>query len=223
MASVLARRQPDVALVLEDVHDPHNVSAVLRSCDATGVPAIHLVYTDEEPPELSGGAAAGTQHWLDVHHHGSVNECYAQLRRAGMRVYATTIDGTTVDLHDVDLTRPCAFVFGNESRGLSADAAGLADARLKIPMMGMAESLNISVASAVTLYEMLRQRRDAGRYRSATTPARELRETLAAWLQRDDRDPRQAAGAHFDPDAFPSPRIHTHARPLPRRDAARRV
>jgi tRNA (guanosine-2'-O-)-methyltransferase len=176
MASVLARRQPDVAVVLEGVHDPHNVSAVLRSCDATGVPAVHLVYRDKELPQLSTGVAAGTQRWLDVHLHAGVEDCYAELRRIGMRIYATTIEGPTVDLHDLDLTRPCAFVFGNEARGLSPAAIELADARLQIPMMGIAESLNVSVASAVTLYEMLRQRRRAGLYRITHQPSKAIRD-----------------------------------------------
>lgn len=213
MASVLARRQPDVAVVLENIHDPHNASAVLRSCDATGVDNVHLVYTNEEEPELSTGVAAGTPRWLTIHRHASVPECYARLREAGLTIYAATVEGETADLYDLDLTRPCALVFGNESRGLTSEAVELADARMRIPMMGMAESLNISVACAVTLFEMLRQRRAAGHYDRAGYPLEQMRATLAAWLKRDERDPAYATRADFDPTKFPP--IWPRTRPAP--------
>ncbi len=203
MTSVLARRQPDVAVVVEDVHDPHNVSAVLRSCDATGVDNVHLVYDKEEEPALSTGVAAGTLRWLNVHRHASIADCYAHLRSTGFTVIAATIEGPTADLFNLDLTAPVAFAFGNESRGLSHEAVDLADQRLKIPMMGMAESLNISVACAVTLYEMLRQRRISGRYDASGYSDEYLSQTLAAWLERDERDPTVTSGASFDPTHFP--------------------
>jgi len=213
MASVLARRQPDVAVVLENIHDPHNVSAVLRSCDATGVDNIHLIYTHEEEPELSTGVAAGTQRWLNIHRHASVEECYAQLREAGLTIYAATIEGETTDLYELDLTAPCALVYGNESRGLTSEAVQLADGRMRIPMMGMAESLNISVACAVTLFEMLRQRRAAGHYDRAGYPLNRMHETLAGWLERDERDPGYAEQASFDPTKFPP--VWPRTRPAP--------
>ncbi len=188
MASVLARRQPDVSIVLEDVHDPHNVSAVLRSCDATGVFDVHLVYDVDQPPELSTGVAAGTQRWLQTTHQASIVACYDALRDQGQTIYATTLAGEALDLYEVDLTTPCAFVFGNESRGLSAGAIQAADACIRIPMMGMAESLNISVACAVILFETMRQRRLSGLFRDPAAEEEAMRATLEHWLERDERD-----------------------------------
>lgn len=213
LASVLARRQPDVAVVLENVHDPHNVSAVLRSCDATGVDSVHLTYSQEEEPELSRIVSAGTLRWLNIHRHERINDCYAALRETGHTIYAATVDGPTADLYDLDLTAPCAFVFGNEARGLTAEAAERADGRVRIPMMGMAESLNISVACAVTLFELLRQRRAAGRYAEAGYGREHMERTLATWLERDERDPRLATEASFEPTLFPP--VWPRTRPIP--------
>lgn len=201
MAGILARRQLDVAVVIENVHDAHNVSAVLRSCDATGVATAHLVYTDQELPELSKGVSASAQRWLDVHHHDAIEPCYARLREAGQTIYATYLSDDALDLYELDLTKPCAFVFGNESLGVSTAALEGADARLKIPMMGMVDSLNISVAAAVTLYEVLRQRREAGLYAAPAYPESHMRAQLRAWLLREDRDPARADDAIFTAEA----------------------
>jgi tRNA (guanosine-2'-O-)-methyltransferase len=189
MREVLERRQPDLTVVIENVHDPHNISAVLRSCDAVGVASVHLVYTLEEEPELSRVVAASAQKWLDIQRHGSIDECYDRLRQHGFTIYATALREECHDLHSLDLTAPVAFVFGNEMRGCSDEAADLADGAMIIPMMGMVQSLNISVACAVTLYEALRQRRAIGAYDSPKLPAEVRNQTLDFWLKRDRRLP----------------------------------
>jgi len=213
MAAVLARRQPDIAIALEDVHDPHNVSAVLRSCDATGVADVHLVYDAEEPPELSRGVSAGTNRWLRTTQHANIEECYRAVRDQGRTVFATTLSSDALDLYDVDLTEPCALVFGNESRGLSEQAVEAADASIRIPMLGMAESLNISVACAVILFEAMRQRRLAGYFEAPRFDEQRMRSTLARWLERDERDPTLARKAEFDPQEFPLVWPRTQPRP----------
>lgn len=189
MLDVLARRQPDLTVVIENVHDPHNISAVLRSCDAVGVPAVHLVYTVEERPELSRVTSASAVKWLQITHHPSIAACYAALREEGFRIYATHLDAASRELYDLDLTEPVALVFGNEHRGVSDEALAGADASVVIPMMGMVQSLNISVACAVSLYEALRQRRAAGAYdlSAPKLPAPERQSLLANWLRRERR------------------------------------
>ncbi|MCO5178068.1 MAG: RNA methyltransferase [Thermomicrobiales bacterium] len=195
MRGTLERRQPDLTIVIEDVHDPHNVSAMLRSCDAVGVSGAHLVYGVDERPELSKGVAASAQRWLDLHNHESIPDCYASLRERGYRIYATSLTHDAVDLYDLDLTAPIAFVFGNETRGVSPAGVDGADGCVYIPMMGMVESLNVSVACAVSLYEALRQRQVAGRYAASTWPADEIDARLRSWLVRDRRDPGAATTA----------------------------
>lgn len=185
---VLGRRQPDLTVVLENVHDPHNVSAVLRSCDAVGVLRVHLVYTVEEPPAgaFARTTSASAAKWIECVRHESVPACYAALRGEGLAVLATALTDESRDLYDydVDLDSPTALVFGNEMRGVSDEALDLADGAIVIPMMGMVQSLNISVACAVTLYEALRQRRAAGRYDAPQLDEATRAKLIEDWLRR---------------------------------------
>jgi tRNA (guanosine-2'-O-)-methyltransferase len=204
MRGVLTRRQPGLTVVIENVHDPHNLSAVLRSCDAVGAASAHLVYTIEELPVIHSGVAASAQRWVDIFVHDDIPTCYEFLRDQGYAIFATRLSQEATDLYRTDLIRPTALVFGNETRGVSDEAAHLADGQLIIPMMGMVESLNISVACAVSLFEAARQRREAGMYDSPTWDQPELEGRLRAWLEREDRDP-EAAASQFE-DVIPSAR-----------------
>lgn len=195
MRGVLARRQPGLSIVIENVHDPHNLSAVLRSCDAVGAASAHLVYTIEEMPKIHGGVAASAHRWLDIHTHENISSCYQELRAQGFTIYATQLSDDATDLYALDLTRPTALVFGNETRGVSDDAASMADGRVIIPMLGMVESLNISVACAVSLFEASRQRREAGMYDRPSWSADALEDRLRGWLVRERRDPEAAQSA----------------------------
>ncbi len=187
MREVLERRQPDLTVVVENVHDPHNVSAVLRTCDAVGISTVHLVYTIEERPDLSRGVSGSALRWLDVVDHDSIETCYRTLREHGFTIYATHLDENQVELFDLDLTEPSALVFGNEQRGVSEEAVAGADATVIIPMMGMVQSLNISVACAVSLYEALRQRRAANLYQRPRLPRSEIDAHMNRWLRRERR------------------------------------
>jgi len=193
MRGTLARRQPGLAVVMENIYDGHNVSAMLRTCDAVGAATAHLVYDVEEVPEIAGGVSVSAQRWLDLRRHESIADCYSALRASGLTIYATTLGEFSHDLYDLDLTRPTAFVFGNEVRGVSEEASRTADGTVFIPMMGMVESLNVSVACAVALYEALRQRRLAGQYDAPGMSAEEIDGRLRDWLAREGRDPDAAA------------------------------
>ena len=183
---VLARRQPDLTLVLENVHDPHNVSAVLRSCDAVGILRVHLVCTAEEstPGAFARTTSASAAKWIEALRHDSVAACYAALRADGFSILATALTDDRQDLYAADLRRPTAIVFGNEMRGVSDEARDGADGSLAIPMLGMVQSLNISVACAVVLYEALRQRRAAGDYQSPKLDAATRAALGDDWLKR---------------------------------------
>jgi len=186
VAGVLARRQPDLALVLEDVHDLHNVGAILRTCDAVGVPLIHLVYSQDEPPvgTFKRTSSAGAAKWIDPVWHESVAACYAALRADKFTIFATAFEPTATDLYALDLLQPTAIVLGNEERGLSDAARAQADGALVIPMLGMVQSLNVSVAAAVVLYEALRQRRAVGRYDRSGADNADSSPMIADWLKR---------------------------------------
>jgi len=155
---VLSHRQPGLTVVMENIHDPHNVSAVFRSCDAVGVLRVELLYTREKFPRIGKKSSSSANKWLECRRHRSVDECYDMLHAEGFRIFATHLGARAVSLYDLDLTRKVALVFGNEHRGVSDEAAAKADANFQIPMVGMIQSLNVSVAAAVSLYEALRQR-----------------------------------------------------------------
>ena len=181
MREVLSRRWDDLAVVIENVHDAHNASAILRSCDAFGAGRVGLCYTDEEFPKISGGVAAKVQKWLEIERYGSAVECVKALHARGLAVYATCLEEGARDYVEVDWRRPSAVVLGNEHRGCSEEMLGLADGAVRIPMAGFVDSLNVSVAAAVLLAEAARQRR--GMARPRWTAEREA--LLESWLERE--------------------------------------
>ncbi len=182
---VLHHRQPTLTVVFENVHDPHNVSAVIRSCDAVGVAEAHGIYSGRQVfPELGEKSSASARKWVDVHLHQSVDACYAALRARGMKIYTTHMSSDAVSLHELDLSQPVALVFGNEKEGVTAEAREKADGNFLIPQVGMIQSLNVSVACAVSLYEAFRQRQVAGMYDSAQLGSSELEAKINDWCSR---------------------------------------
>ena len=184
IARVLAHRQAGLTVVLENIHDPHNVSAIFRTCDAVGVIGVELLYTTEKFPMLGKKSSSSATKWVDRRPHRSIDECFALLRGEGMRILATRLEPGARTLYELDLTQPTAFVFGNEHRGVSDEAARKADECIRIPMCGMIESLNVSVAAAVCLYETLRQRLAAGMLERAQLPPKVLDALATAWRRK---------------------------------------
>lgn len=184
ITGVLSRRQPDLTVVMENIHDAHNVSAILRSCDAVGVMQVELVYSKERFPRIGKKSSSSANKWLDRRNHQSIVECYTTLRSEGFAIYATRLGGGAVSLYDLDLTRRTALVFGNEHRGVSDEAASAADGVFEIPMMGMIQSLNVSVACAVCLYEALRQRLAGGGFDKPKYSQQEITHLYEKWIRR---------------------------------------
>ena len=182
--SVLAYRQPDLTVVLENIHDPHNVSAVFRSCDAVGVMRVELLYTRERFPAIGKRSSSSANKWLEKRKHRLVDDCYALLHSEGFVICATRLEPSSVSLYDIDLTRKVALVFGNEHRGVSNEAAQSADVCFRVPMFGMIQSLNVSVACAVSLYEALRQRLAKGQLDSPKLSSQEIRMAYHQWIKR---------------------------------------
>jgi tRNA (guanosine-2'-O-)-methyltransferase len=182
--SVISRRQRDLTVVLENIHDPHNVSAILRSCDAVGILRVELLYTIEKFPALGKKSSSSASKWVECRKHRDVAACYAALRREGFKVLATAVADAAPDLFDLDLTGPVAIVLGNEHRGVSTEASSLADGLFRIPMSGMIESLNVSVAAAVCLFEAYRQRVRSGRVSTSALAGDEQSRLLEEWLKR---------------------------------------
>jgi tRNA (guanosine-2'-O-)-methyltransferase len=179
---VLASRQPSLTVVMENIHDPHNVSAVFRSCDAVGVMRMELLYTVERFPRIGKKSSSSANKWIERRSHRTVDECFSTLRSEGFRICATCLGAHSVSLYDLDLTQQVALVFGNEHRGVSEEAAAAADVKFQIPMAGMIQSLNVSVAAAVALYEAMRQRLRAGMYENPSLDEQCLSSLLEAWI-----------------------------------------
>ncbi|MEW5773917.1 MAG: RNA methyltransferase [Thermodesulfobacteriota bacterium] len=181
---VLSLRQPDLRLVLANIHDPHNVSAILRSCDAFGVMRVHLYYTTEKFPALGHKSSASARKWVETVRHPSAEEMIGSLRAEGLQVLGTAFDETARPLPEWDLTRPTAIIFGNEHRGLDPELAALAPDRVYIPMSGMVQSLNVSVAAAITLYEAWRQRSVAGMFDAPRLEPEALEGLVKDWCEK---------------------------------------
>lgn len=160
---VLDRRQPDLTLILEGVHKPHNLSAIQRTADAVGVLDMHAV-SPERPYRSRKGTAMGSQKWVRVHNHAATADAVDALQARGFQVVAAHLSERARDFRRIDYSRPTAILMGTEKYGVSGQALALADAEITIPMTGMVASLNVSVAAAVILYEAQRQREQAGCY-----------------------------------------------------------
>lgn len=185
LEQVLGKRQPALTVVFENVHDPHNISAVIRTCDAVGVLEVHGVYQGRtEFPELGSRSSASANKWVDVHLHNSIEACYSVLREQGFAIYTTHMSSDSVSVYDVDFTKPTALVFGNEHDGVSPEARALADGNVLVPQVGMIQSLNISVACAVSLYEAFRQRNAAGMYADPQLEQSRMLALLNQWCSK---------------------------------------
>lgn len=165
LTNVLEKRQPGLTVVLENVSDPHNISAVMRTCDAVGVQDIYILNTKIGLHEMwSAKSSSSAAKWLTVHQFTNAEECFAALRKNFSKIYTTHLSTDAVDLYELNLTESVALVFGNEHSGVSDDIIGMADGNFIIPQVGIIKSLNISVACAVSLYEAYRQKKIAGHF-----------------------------------------------------------
>jgi len=186
LESVLSKRQNDITIVLENVFDPHNISAVMRTCDAVGVQELYVLNTKiprhkKWGPKSSSSAAK----WLTVHQFENAAECFSELRKKYIKILTTHLSTDALNLYEIDLAQPVALVFGNEHSGVSEEIRSLADGNFKIPQVGIIRSLNISVACAVTLYEAYRQKTIAGHYDKTKLNAEVLKNLMDQWGYED--------------------------------------
>ncbi len=183
---VVNQRQKYITVVIENIHDPHNVSAILRSCDAVGIDRIFLIYNINKFPKIGRVSSASAKKWIKLEKYKSVEECFAELKKEKYKIYATHISekGKNKSLYEIDFTKRVAIVFGNEHLGVSEDVVSRADGNMIIPMYGMVQSLNVSVSVAVCLYEALRQREAKGMYLKSQFTKKELEMKLNEYLSK---------------------------------------
>ncbi|MEM6964732.1 MAG: RNA methyltransferase [Bacteroidota bacterium] len=171
--AVVKNRQSNLTVVLENVHDLHNIGAVMRTCDSVGIKEIYVLYTeanlDQEHLQLAARSSSGARKWVDVRYFTKIKPCFEHLRKNYDYIFATHLDEAAQSLYDLDLTQSVALVFGNEHEGISEAALKWCDGNFIIPQVGMVQSLNISVACAVSIYEAKRQRINKGFYSTYPT------------------------------------------------------
>lgn len=181
--NVLNKRQPNLTVVMENVQDPHNISAVMRSCDAVGIQDIYII-TTKVPRHRKFGAKSSSSaaKWLTIHAFDSVELCYEALRKQYNKIYTTHLASNAESLYSIDFAdNSVALVFGNEHEGVSELARELADGNFIIPQVGIIQSLNISVACAVSIYEAFRQKQVAGHYNQPALGAAHLQTVMEQW------------------------------------------
>jgi tRNA (guanosine-2'-O-)-methyltransferase len=182
LRNVLHKRQPDLTVVLENVFDPHNISAVMRTCDAVGIQDIYVLNTKISKHKKWGTrSSSSAAKWLTIHEHSEASVCFAELRMKFPLILTTHLSSSAVSLYDIDFTNPVALIFGNEHDGVSEEIRMLADGNFVIPQVGMIQSLNISVACAVSLYEAFRQKQAASHYNEIKLTEADLQALWKNW------------------------------------------
>ncbi len=174
---LLSLRQPDLTVLMDNVNKPHNLSAVIRSCDAVGIDTVHAVSAGSIIKDRQR-AARGSNKWVSVELHESIEEAIGILKKKGMQLLVAHSGSGSVNFREIDYALPTAIIMGAELFGPSETAVSLADRLICVPMQGMVESLNVSVAAAVILFEAQRQRLDAGLYKHPRLPPAYMKKRL---------------------------------------------
>ncbi|MDJ0731287.1 MAG: tRNA (guanosine(18)-2'-O)-methyltransferase TrmH [Crocosphaera sp.] len=193
---VLEKRQPDLTVLTEDVHKPHNLSAIIRTCDAVGILDVHSINTTDEFPTFSQ-VSQGSDKWIFLHTHPDIKTAINYLKSQHFNIYAAHFTNKSVDYRDIDYTQPTAVLLGAEKWGVSEEAANLVDGHIIIPMLGMVQSLNVSVAAAVILFEAQRQRLARKMYDTSRLDARRYHKILFEWSYPDIATIHQNNGENY--------------------------
>jgi len=184
---LLSKKQPDLQVMLDNVHSSQNLSAIIRSADAVGVLDIYYSTKENETLRIHKTITQGAHRWT---HRYRMNDDHKvaflkEKKEQGFQVVVTHLDERSVSFRDIDYTKPTLLVMGNEKEGVSAEIVKLADEVIIIPMQGMVQSLNVSVATGLILYEAQRQREIAGRYDTSALTHEKKEEIKAEWIYRD--------------------------------------
>lgn len=159
---VLQKRQPDLTVIADELHKGRNMAAIRRTCDAMGVPEMHAIIPEGFKQKRFAGTTQGTHKWVRLTKHRHLQDCIQSLRKQSMQVCVADLSEQSVDYRQVDFTKPTAILMGAEVTGVSDAALAAADVHFHVPMLGLVESLNVSVACALILSEAIRQRELAG-------------------------------------------------------------
>ena len=182
LLSVLNHRQVDLAVGMENINDPHNIAAVMRTCDAVGIQEIYVLNTKINTHKRFGTkSSSSAAKWLTIHQFTDAATCFSVLRSKYDKIYTTHLAADSIGLYDIDFTNRIALVFGNEHDGVSEEIRQMGDGNFIIPQMGIIQSLNVSVACAVSIYEAMRQKKLAGHYENCRIPDKQYNQIKKDW------------------------------------------
>ena len=198
LRAVLDKRQPDLTVLTDFVHKQRNLSAIVRNCDAVGIQTMHAVIGDEDYKTFRG-TAMGSHTWVDVERHREPSQALDTLQADGYQLVAAHLDEASIDYSEVDYTRPTGILLGAERRGVSSAALERVDYCITIPMVGMVESFNVSVAAGIILAEAQRQRAAAGMYDSPRLDSRRWHRLFFEWGHPSVRDYCRQRGLAYPP------------------------
>lgn len=186
---VVKKRQKGFTIVMENIHDPHNVSAILRTGEVAGIDEVYLIYNAEEFPKIGRQSSSSAKKWVELKKFTSVKECFDDLHNKGFKIYSTAIieDSENKSLYELNLSGNVAIVLGNENRGVSEEVIKLSDDNFIIPMFGMIQSLNVSVTAGICIFEGVRQRLNKGLYENPGYSEQELKQKLDKYIEKGDK------------------------------------
>lgn len=187
IVQLLERKQPDLQLFCDNVHSSQNISAIMRSCDGAGVLHFYYSVNDDKSLRIHKTITQGAHRWVESERIDTAQKSafFEAKKQEGFQIVVTHLDENAVSFREVDYTKPTMIVVGNEKDGVSQEVLSLADATVVIPMRGMVQSLNVSVASALVLFEAERQRDERGCYSTARLNENEIAFFKEKWVRRD--------------------------------------
>lgn len=180
--ALLNKRQNDLTVVLENVFDPHNISAVMRTCDAVGMMEMYIIKSKlPTRKRWNDRSSASANKWMVLHYFEDAKTCFEAVRKKYPNIYCTHLNEEAKSLYELNFTQPTALVFGNEHEGVTEEALSYCNGNFIIPQAGIIQSLNISVACAVSMYEAYRQKEVAGHYQHKKITDLEQANLLRKW------------------------------------------
>lgn len=195
---ILRQKQPDLTVITENVHLPYNLSAIMRTCEAVAMMEVNIVNNVSEI-FIDNKVTAGAQKWLMEKRHPDIKTGIDYLRQQGFIVYAAHFSDRSIDYTQIDYTKSTAILLGEERKGVSLEAAELVDDHISIPMMGMTQSLNVSVAAAVILFEAHKQRLKQGFYDQLRIPSETYEKMIFEWAYPEVANSYQAHHKPYPP------------------------
>ncbi len=182
---VLNKKQKDLEVFVDNVKNEHNFSAIVRTCDAVGVLNLYYRYEGNKENLINESISRGSHKWVFLNKVENIEEFFLNKKREGFQIVATYLSDNSIHFRKIDYTKPTLIVMGNELEGVSEEILKFTDYQIIIPMYGMVQSLNVSVATAVVLYEAERQRYEKGMYNKPTLTQEEIEKIIYKWGRED--------------------------------------